>query len=96
MASEVRGDPLGELPHNLDLRVVFEQRQVMRLRVVVKEALTTGTPRREVLAALDDLRADEPEHEDVVLDVMDLVVGWSSPHVSLRGSGARRQARRPR
>ena len=61
---------------------------VMRLRVVVKEALTTGTPRREVLAALDDLRADEPEHEDVVLDVMDLVVGWSSPHVSLRGSGA--------
>ena len=69
---------------------------VMRLRVVVKEALTTGTPRREVLAALDDLRAHEPEHEDVVLDVMDLVVGWSSPHVSLRGSGARRQARRPR
>ena len=28
MASEVRGDPLGELLHNLDLRVVFEQRQV--------------------------------------------------------------------
>ena len=61
---------------------------VMRLRVVVKEALAAGTPRPEVLAALDDLRAHEPSHDDVVLDVIDFVVGWSSPHVSLRGSGA--------
>lgn len=61
---------------------------VMRLRSVVKEALAAGTPRDVVLAALEDLRAHEPDHGDVVLDVMDLVVGWSSPHVSLSGSRA--------
>lgn len=61
---------------------------VMRLRVVVKDALTAGTPREEVFAALENLRTHEPEHEDVALDVMDFVAGWSSPHVSLRGSGA--------
>lgn len=61
---------------------------VMRLRVVVKEALAAGTPRPDVLAALQDLRAREPEHEDVVLDVMDFIAGWSSPHVSLEGSDA--------
>ncbi len=59
---------------------------VMRLRVVVNEALAAGTPRPEVLAALDDLRAHEPSQDDVVRDVMDFVVGWSSPHASLRGS----------
>ena len=57
----------------------------MRLRAVVKEALAEGTPRDEVLGALDDLRADVPEYEDVVLDVMDFIVGWSSPHVALDG-----------
>lgn len=61
---------------------------VMRLRVIVKEALVAGTPETEVLAALEDLQAHEPEHGDVVLDVMDFVLGWSSPHMSLRGSGA--------
>jgi len=66
---------------------------VMRLRVVVKEELASGATHTEVLAALDDLRAHDPEREDVVLDVMDFVVGWSSPHVSLRGSGAWGQAR---
>mgnify|MGYP001609907509 CR=1 FL=1 len=56
---------------------------VMRLRVVVKDELVAGTSRNEVLAALDDLRTHDPEREDVVLDVMDFVVGWASPHVSL-------------
>lgn len=56
---------------------------VMRLRVVVKEELVAGTSRNEVLAALEDLRTHDPKREDVVLDVMDFVVGWSSPHVSL-------------
>lgn len=61
---------------------------VMRLRAVVKEALAAGTPRDEVLAALEDLRAHEPDHGDVVLDVIDFVAGWSSPHLSLQGSWA--------
>ena len=66
---------------------------VMRLRDVVKEALAAGTPRPEVLAAVDDLRVHEPSHDDVVLDDMDFVVGWSSPHVSCEASDAWGQAR---
>lgn len=56
---------------------------VMRLRVLVKEELVAGVSRDEVLAALEELREHDPDREDVVLDVMDFVVGWSSPHVSL-------------
>ena len=61
---------------------------VLRLRVVVKEARAAGTSRAEVLATLEDLRTHEPECEGVVIDVIDFIVGWSSPHLSLRGSGA--------
>lgn len=56
---------------------------VMRLRVLVKGELVAGASRDEVLAALEELRAHDPDREDVVLDVMDFVVGWASPHVSL-------------
>lgn len=61
---------------------------VLRLRAVAKDALAVGAPRDEVLASLADLRAVDPEHEDVVLDVMDFLDGWSSPHVSLNRPGA--------
>ena len=61
---------------------------VLRLRAIVKEALAAGTPRDEVVAVLKDLQGREPNHGDVVLDVLDFLAGWSSPHVSLRGSGA--------
>ncbi len=61
---------------------------VQRLRAVVKDALASGTPRDEVLSALDDLRTHEPDYNDVALDVMDFLVGWSSPHVSLREAPA--------
>lgn len=57
---------------------------VVRLRVVAKEALSAGTSRDDVLAALTALRVDVPEHEDVVLDVLDFVTGWASPHMTLR------------
>ncbi len=56
---------------------------VMRLRAVVKEALASGMPRDQVIVALEDLKAHEPEHDDVVLDVMDFVFGWASPHLTL-------------
>ena len=61
---------------------------VMRLRVLVKEELVAGASRDEVLAALEELRTHDPDREDVVLDVMDFVVGWSSPHVTLGRPGA--------
>jgi hypothetical protein len=57
---------------------------VMRLRVLVKAELVAGASRDEVLATLEELRVHDPDRKDVVLDVMDFVVGWSSPHMSLR------------
>lgn len=56
---------------------------VLRLRTVVKGALASGTPRDEVLRALEGLRAQEPNYSDVALDVLDFLAGWSSPHVSI-------------
>lgn len=58
----------------------------MRLRGLVKEELGAGASHDEVLATLEHLRRDDPDREDVVLDVMDFVLGWSSPNVSLRQS----------
>lgn len=55
----------------------------MRLRVLVKEELASGTPRGEIINALRELRKRDPGREDIVLDVLDFVTGWSSPHVSL-------------
>ena len=45
-------------------------------------------PRREVLGQLESLRielrgSERGDEEDVVLDVMDFVSGWSSPHMQL-------------
>ncbi len=56
---------------------------VMRLRQVAKAELAGGTPPVEVIEALQELQAHEPAHRDVVLDLIDFIVGWSSPHVSL-------------
>lgn len=56
---------------------------VLRLRALIKEELTAGASRDEVMATLEDLRLGAPERADVALDVMDFVLGWSSPHLSL-------------
>ena len=57
---------------------------VLRLRGVAKEAMSTGATPSEVMAALEDLRTSDPKHADVILDVMDFITGWSSPHMTLR------------
>jgi hypothetical protein len=61
---------------------------VLRLRDVAKELLTQGQEREEVLAELEHLRdalvrAGQEKTEDAVLDVMDFVVGWASPHMKV-------------
>ncbi len=60
---------------------------VMRLRALVKDALVSGDSPDDVLATLENLRGEDPDREDVILDVMDFVVGWSSPHLSLQDGG---------
>ena len=56
---------------------------VLRLRAVVKDELARGTSGAVIRRELDALRREQPEHSDVVLDVLDFLEGWSSPHVSL-------------
>ncbi len=60
----------------------------LRLREVVQRLLAEGRPREELLSDLDSIRATlrqagQDEAEDVVLDVMDFVVGWASPHMKV-------------
>ncbi len=46
--------------------------------------LRAGTPREQVIAKLEALRAGLSDSDkDVVLEVLDFVTGWCSPHVRL-------------
>lgn len=56
---------------------------VMRLRTLVKDELASGMTPELALESLEELRRQAPDYEDVALDVMDFITGWSSPHVSL-------------
>ena len=58
------------------------------LAAVVKTSLAAGQSRAKAFAALTQLReelasAGRDEDEDVVLEVMDYLVGWASPHQKL-------------
>ncbi len=61
---------------------------VTRMRNLVRDELEHGVSRREVLGQLELLRIElrgngRAVDEDVMLDVMDFVSGWSSPHMQL-------------
>lgn len=48
------------------------------------QKLQAGTPRDQVIARLEALRPGlSDSDEDVVLEVIDFVTGWCSPHVRL-------------
>jgi hypothetical protein len=54
------------------------------LRRAAEHELRAGTPREQVVARLEALRAGLPDSdEDVVLEVLDFVTGWCSPHARL-------------
>jgi hypothetical protein len=58
------------------------------LAAVVKNHLAAGQDRADALAELTSFReqladAGRDEDEDVVLEVMDYLVGWASPHQKL-------------
>jgi hypothetical protein len=60
----------------------------VRLREVAQHRITEGQSRADVLSELDSVRMSlrqtgAAEAEDVVLDVMDFVVGWASPHMKV-------------
>ncbi len=61
---------------------------VLYLREAVAEAIKSGVDREVVVAGLSaeaaSLRAKgQDEKEDVVLDVLDFLTGWASPHMKL-------------
>jgi hypothetical protein len=58
------------------------------LRAAAESELQAGTPRERVIAQLEALgtvlrAAGREADDDVVLDVLDFVTGWCSPHVRL-------------
>lgn len=72
---------------------------VLRLHGLAKEALASGISAEQVMSDLnrlrEEVRRDDPEREDIILDVMDAVEGWVGPHMSLRAeSGDNAQGRR--
>jgi hypothetical protein len=59
---------------------------LLRMRDLVRNELEYGVSRPEVLGQLESLRIElrgsrREQDEDVVLDVMDFVSGWSSLHL---------------
>lgn len=59
-----------------------------QVRALVRDELEHGVPRSEVLGQLESLRIELrgnglATEEDTVLEVMDFVTGWSSPHMQL-------------
>jgi hypothetical protein len=61
---------------------------VLKVRDLVRSELEHGVSRAEVLGQLESLRIElrgsgREAAEDVVLDVMDFVSGWSSPHMQV-------------
>lgn len=59
-----------------------------RLRELMRGRLERGEDRKRLLEELEELRAalriqDRDDEEDIVLDVMDFLVGWCSPHMKL-------------
>jgi hypothetical protein len=58
------------------------------LREAVVRARESGTDRDTAMAQLTALRehlaaAEREEDEDIVLEVMDFLAGWSSPHMRI-------------
>jgi len=64
------------------------EKPLERLRRTVERELEAGVQRERLIAQLEDLRADlrasgRENDEDVVLEVMDFLTDWSSPHMRL-------------
>lgn len=62
--------------------------RVENLRRVAERELRAGTPREQLLAQLEQLRSDlssigRDHDEDAVLELMDFITGWCSPHARL-------------
>jgi hypothetical protein len=78
----------GITTHELFEAALDSVEPVWELRGVIRGLLADGHSRDTLLHDLEALQLDLREagrdaDEDAVLDVMDFVVGWSSPHTRL-------------
>jgi hypothetical protein len=54
------------------------------LRTLLTRALKDGEKRETILTKMEELRKSvSDEQEDILLEVMDYLVGWCSPHAKL-------------
>jgi hypothetical protein len=54
------------------------------LRMLLTRVLKDGEKRETILTKMEELRKSvSDEQEDILLEVMDFLVGWCSPHVKL-------------
>lgn len=70
------------------MRALRDAHPVEALREVAERLLRTGISRGDLTRRLEQLRVelrdtDRSDDEDVVLDVLDFVAGWSSPHMKI-------------
>ena len=62
--------------------------RIVRLRERAQTLLVAGNTRSEILSAFTELgnelhEAGRYDDEDAVLEVMDFLVGWCSPHMQI-------------
>lgn len=55
----------------------------LALHALAKLELQKGTPRETLVAWFEAAREHFPEQEDVLLEGLDFLVGWCSPHLRL-------------
>ena len=70
------------------IAAIGQEDQGERLRELASHLLRDGLSRDELIAQFDSFREvlrreGREDEEDVVLDTMDYVVGWCSPHMRL-------------
>ena len=57
---------------------------ICALRTLFGKALKDGEKRETILAKMEELRKSiSDEQENILLEVMDFLVGWCSPHAKL-------------
>lgn len=62
-----------------------EHRSMEKLEQIVKDLLAQGHSKESILVEFESFRkkTTDEDYEDVVLDVMDFLTGWCSPHKRL-------------